>query len=283
MRLKILSLLPLLSIATSAGAQASVAPDASINDVARATGAAAPADDDAQSTPTLPRVKPVRDYAYPIPPKAIDLSCPLNSGFARRVDLSTGGTADWRLLGATGLPPISRAHPIEAEDLPAAWNIPMGTAKWVQAKPADMKNMSIGPYVFTTLFRVLKSPGEMRVTLKGRVLADEKFSVELFEPEPETGPHDHPSQWGGNGDDPNPAQLTSRDVYFVDMLVGEAVFQSKPSGSKNPRVGTYAVRVTVENSAGFANAVAMVAQLELTQTCLNWGKAAPQQKRKKKK
>ena len=103
----------------------------------------------------------------------------------------------------------------------------------------------------------------MRVILKGRVLADEKFSVELFEPNlPNVAP-DNASQWGATADAPDPVQLTPKDVFEVDLLVGEA------SGSKNPRVGEYRVVVTVDNTASHAEAAAMIAQLALTQTCLN--------------
>jgi hypothetical protein len=272
-------LLPLLSIATSVGAQASAVPETSAQDAAGMVGVAALAEEAAQ----LPvGVKPVRDHAVPVQPKSIDLSCPLGSGFARTVDLSTGGTADWRVQGA-GVAPFAKPAPVKADALPAAWSVPIGNATWVTAWPDLERSLQPGQYMFSTQFRVLKSPGEMRVTLKGRVLADEKFSVELIEPDPEVGGSDHPGQWGANADAPDPAQLKPQDIFDVDLLVGEAVFQQKPSGSKNPRTGTYDVRVTVENSAGFADAVAMVAQLELSQTCLDWGKGAAKKKRKKKK
>ncbi len=276
-------LLPLLSIATLAGAQASVAEVATLDVAAQAAGAQAQAElgSNAPSPPQRNRIV-VRDYAVPVPPQSIDFQCPLETGFNRSVDLSTGGPADWRVAG-TGIGSFQSPFSVDANAVPAAWNVPLENAKWLRVVGEKFAVETEYPYRFTTLFRVLKSPGEMRLTLKGRVLADEKFTLELFEPEPETGPADHPSQWGANADAPNPAQLTARDIFDVDLLIGEAVFQNKPSGSKNPRVGVYRLVVTVENSAGHADAVAMLAQLELKQTCLSWGAAKSVKKRGKKK
>jgi hypothetical protein len=258
--------LPLLLLATPAGAQASVAPETTPAVEAGAAGVAARVE-------PLPHPPP-RDHAIPQPPAIIDLGCPLKTGFTQVIDVSTGAV-DWRLQGA-GLAPYPKPLPLKPESVPPAWNVALADALWVQALPDLDRRLESGPYIFKTQFRILKSPdlkrsNEMRVTLKGRVLADEKFTVELFEPNPANAAADHPSQWGANADPPDPAQLKPQDIFDVDLLVGEAVFQRKPSGSKNPRAGVYDLIVTVENGVGDAQAVAMIAQLELTQTCLKWG------------
>jgi hypothetical protein len=254
-------LLPLLSIATSAGALASVAQDAVLDAAAEAAGATAQA-----------------YRAPPPPPEVAVLRCPLSSGFARKIDLSTGGRADWRVKGAnTGY--FQKPPPVTGVSLPPAWNVAFNGAKWIKAYAAGTAALEPGQYVFSTAFRIVQSPGEMRVMLKGRVLADEQFSVELLEAGPGA-----PSQGGQNAEAPNPAQLTAQDSYDVDMLVGEALFQAQPSGSKNPRAGDYRLNITVENTVPYAAAVAVIAQLELTQTCLaSGGGIKPTKKRTKKK
>ena len=208
----------------------------------------------------------------PLPPKRVELRCPLNSGFSRTVDLSSGA-AHWLTQGPD-IPIFLKPRDLGTEALPSASGVQIPGASWLQLHRRDWPTVNEGSYSFSTRFQVVKSPGEMRVMLKGRVLADEKFSVELFEPNLANAAPDNPSQWGANAEAPDPAQLTPKDLFDVDLLVGEA------SGSKNPRVGGYRVVVTVENTAGYADAVAMVAQLELTQTCLNWGVGKKPKKRR---
>lgn len=154
--IRISLVLPLLSVASPAGAQAPVAPDASIEDAARAVGAAAQEDETPQSARATSRPQ-IRHHASPIPPTIIDLSCPLDSGFTRMIDLSTGGIADWQVLGA-GLDPSPRAYAVAAQALPVAWNIPLGQAKWVQALPASPGKLSHSQYVFKTLIGAKEVP-----------------------------------------------------------------------------------------------------------------------------
>jgi hypothetical protein len=208
----------------------------------------------------------------PLPPKRVILQCPLVSGFQRTVDLSSG-PAYWLTQGPD-IPTYLKPRNMGAEALPSASGVPIPGASWLQLSKRDWPTVGEGSYSFSTLFAVLKSPGEMRLMLKGRVLADEKFSVELFEPNLPNVVPDNASQWGANADAPDPAQLMPKDVFDVDLLIGEA------SGSKNPRVGEYLVVVTVENTVRHAEAIAMIAQLELTQTCLNWGSKKKPKKRR---
>ncbi len=254
-------ILSLLSFATATGALASVAQDATLDDAAQAAGAAT-----------------VANRAPPPPPEVVVLRCPLSNGFSRKIDLSTGGRADWRVKG-TGTGFSQKPLPVAAGNLPQAWNVAFNGAKWIQAYALGTATLQPEQYVFSTAFRIIQSPGEMRVMLKGRILADEQFTVELLEAGPGA-----PSQGGSNADAPNPAQLTAQDSYDVDMLVGEALFQSQPSGSKNPRAGDYRLNIIVENTVPHTAAVAMIAQLELSQTCLaTSGGVKPTKKKKRRR
>ncbi len=252
-------IIPFLSFATATGTLASVAQDATIDAATQAADAATTA-----------------NRAPPRPPEVVELRCPLSTGFARKVDLSTGARADWRVRGeGTGFG--QKPPPIAAANIPTGWNVAFEGAKWIKANPFGSAALKPGQYMFSTAFRIVQSPGEMRVMLKGRVLADEQFSVELLEAGPGA-----PSQGGANADAPNPALLTAQDSYDVDMLVGEALFQALPSGSKNPRTGDYRLNITVENTA-LHDAVAMIAQLELSQTCLASGGGAKHVRKKKRR
>lgn len=241
--------LTLLSFATATGALASAGKDTAVTAAVPAAGAIART----QSKTPLQQ------------PGMVELRCPLSSGFARRVNLSTGNGSLWRMTEtSTG---FAQSPPAVADkDVPPAWAVAFTNAKWVKAKAAGSAAFGPGQYVFSNAFRIMPSAGEMRVMLKGSVLADEQFSVELIEAGPGA-----PSQGGSNADAPNPGQLTPRDSYDIDMLVGEALFQSQPSGSKNPRSGDYQLNITVENTAPYSAAVAAIAQLELSQTCLTRG------------
>ena len=252
--------LPLLSIATMAGVQAPAAPIATLDVADGAVGA------EARGEPGQIRLPD------PVAPKRIELRCPLISGFTRTVDLSSG-TANWLTQGPD-IPTYLKPRDLGTEALPSASSAPIPGPSWLQLHRRDRPTVTEGSYSFSISFQVVKSPGEMRVMLKGRVLADEKFSVELIEPNLPNAAPDNPSQWGTSAEAPDPAQLTPKDVFDVDLLVGEA------SGSKNPRVGEYRVVVTVENTAGYANAIAIIAQLELKQTCLNWGGGKKPKKRR---
>lgn len=253
-------LLPLLSIATMTGAQAPAVPNAMLDVADGAVGAEAGGEPGQSWLPD------------PGPPKRIELQCPLISGFSRTVDLSSG-VAHWLTQGPNILTYLKPRN-LGDERLRSASGVLFPGASWLALHQRDWPTVDAGSYSFSTDFQIIKSPGEMRVMLKGRVLADEKFSVELFEPNLPNAAPDNPSQWGASAEAPDPVQLTPNDVFDIDLLVGEA------SGGKNPRAGEYRVVVTVENSANHAEAVAMIAQLELTQTCLNWGVGKKPKKRR---
>ncbi len=120
---------------------------------------------------------------------------------------------------------------------------------WVHPFPgASAAGVNPGQHVFFVNFDVKKSPGEMRILIKGNAVADEAFSVELLE----AGP-------------PASGILTPQDIFELDYVVGEA------SGSKNPRPGRYAIRIIVENSPDFGGSMGLLANIQLTQTCLGWG------------
>ena len=197
----------------------------------------------------------------PVSPPGITLSCPLKSGFARQVDLSTG-IANWQVSGITFDPAVSKAGVVNMASTPPFWAavaIPGG--KWVQPfRGASAAGVNPGQHIFFVTFDVKKSPGEMRILIKGNAVADEEFSVELLEAG--TG---NPSQGGMNASPPAPGVLTPQDMFELDYVVGEA------SGSKSPRTGRYLLRVIVENGSDFGGSMGLLANIQLTQTCLGRG------------
>ena len=84
--------------------------------------------------------------------------------------------------------------------------------------------------------------------------------MELLEPGP-----GYASQGGLNVSPPTLGILTPQDMFELDYVVGEA------SGSKNPRLGRFALRIVVENSSDFGGSMGLLANIQLTQTCLGWG------------
>ncbi len=59
--------------------------------------------------------------------------------------------------------------------------------------------------------------------------------------------------------------LTPQDMFELDYVVGET------SGSKNPRPGRFALRIIVENGPDFGGSMGLLANIQLTQTCLGRG------------
>jgi hypothetical protein len=139
----------------------------------------------------------------------------------------------------------------------------MKGARWIQPVVQDTAQTSDSmPSSFLMRFNVVKSPGEMRVTLKGRAVADEGFAVELIDPDPVTN-----IQGGLPDKRPEEGAPRSKDVQSFNFVAGET------SGSKNPRAGIWELAITVENAGkGDAATVGLLAEVELVQTCLNWGR-----------
>ncbi len=191
----------------------------------------------------------------------ITLSCPLKTGFARSVDLSTG-IANWQVSGITFDPAVSKAGVVNMASAPPFWaGVAIPGGKWVHPFPdASAAGVNPGQHIFFVTFDVKKSPGEMRILIKGNAVADEGFSVELLE-----AGSGNPSQGGMNASPPALGVLTPQDMFELDYVVGEA------SGSKNPRPGRYALRIIVENGADFGGSMGLLANIQLTQTCLGRG------------
>ena len=197
----------------------------------------------------------------PAPAPGITLSCPLKTGFARNVDLSTG-IANWQVSGITFDPATSKAGVVNMASAPPFWaGVAIPGGKWVHPFPsASAAGLNPGQHIFFVNFNVKKSPGEMRILIKGNAVADEAFSVELLEPGPGNA-----SQGGLNASPPAPGMLTPQDMFELDYVVGEA------SGSKNPRPGRFALRIIVENGPDFGGSMGLLAKIQLTQTCLGRG------------
>lgn len=156
------------------------------------------------------------------------------------------------LAGATTYAPKGRKSGAVSHTSPHIWVHPFPGASAAGVNP--------GQHVFFVNFDVKKSLGEMRILIKGNAVADEAFSVELLE----AGPG-NPSQGGMNADAPAAGILTPQDIFELDYVVGEA------SGSKNPRPGRFALRIIVENGADFDGTMGLLANIQLTQTCLGRG------------
>lgn len=193
-----------------------------------------------------------------VAPPGITISCPLKSGSVRNIDLSTG-VANWRVSGITFDPATSKAGVVNMSSAPPFWaSVAIPGGKWIHPFPgSSAAGVNPGQHVFFVTFDVKKGPGEMRILIKGNAVADEEFSVELLE----AGPG-NPSQGGMNASPPVSGILTPQDMFELDYVVGEA------SGSKNPRPGRYLLRVTVENGAGFGGSMGLLANIQLTQTCV---------------
>jgi hypothetical protein len=205
------------------------------------------------------------------PADAINLKCPLAKGHTRRINLSTG-VAQWLVTANVRGDEYRATSRIRSNALPSAWQVKMDGTRWIQPVESDTPQPTTSdPFSFLTHFNVVKGPGEMRVVVRGRAIADEGFSVELIGPEPESVVV--PSMLIINYPDVEGAPRP-KDVRTFDYVAGEV------SGSKNPHPGIWELAVTVQNAGkGEAASVGMMAQVELVQTCLNWGARAKKLRR----
>jgi hypothetical protein len=194
----------------------------------------------------------------------------LKKGFTRRIDLSTG-VAKWLVSSNEAGAAYRKTASIRAGAVPPAWQVELKGARWIQ--PTEQGTPQIAgsmPSSFLMHFNVIKGPGEMRVVLKGRAVGDEGFAVELIDPEPVTS-----IQGGLPSERPEEGAPRLKDVKAFEFVAGET------SGSKNPRPGVWELAITVENAGkGDAATVGLLAQVELVQTCLNWGRGKKKRRRR---
>ncbi len=196
---------------------------------------------------------------YNTGPAAI-ISCPAKGKLARVIDLSTGGEAPWVVTGP-GIPNgKARATPLDEAQISKDWAARLDGARWVQALPVNERAAHApGTYLFSLSFDVKKGKRLPMLSLTGEVTADEAFDLNLIEP---SGPNQHIASGLSYGDE-TPGQVAQEDVQPIDISKSGGL-NGKPLGH---RAGSYRLQISIENGAGAASDVGLLARVKLGVKC----------------
>ena len=188
------------------------------------------------------------------------IACPAKGKLVKTIDLSTGAVP-WIVEGPD-LPIQGKAMatPVDENSIPQGWKARSIGANWVQALPEnDLAPHAPGTYIFSIEFVVKKSKRMPRLSLRGQVTADQNFDLNLIEP---TAPNQHVASGLSAGDD-TPGEVEQGDMQDVNITKSGGL-NTKPLGHYP---GLYVLQISVENGAGIAPEVGLLAGLKLGVNC----------------